>query len=73
MGLMVGAAVADSFGVAPGAEWITAGVIDQGRSLPTTLTDIMEAFQWALNPDGDTLQPFAVVAMRWTHALPSRC
>ncbi|MCK4607208.1 MAG: S8 family serine peptidase [candidate division Zixibacteria bacterium] len=54
MGLMVGAAEADSFGVAPDAQWITAGVIDQGRSLPTTLTDIMEAFQWVLNPDGDT-------------------
>ncbi len=54
MGLMVGAVEADSFGVAPEAEWITAGVIDQGRPLQTTLSDIIEAFQWALNPDGDT-------------------
>jgi len=54
MGLMVGAAETDSFGVAPEAEWITAGVIDQGRPLQTTLSDIIEAFQWALNPDGDT-------------------
>jgi len=54
MGLMVGAVEADSFGVAPQAEWITAGVVDQGRPLQTTLSDIIEAFQWALDPDGDT-------------------
>jgi len=54
MGIMVGAAPSDSFGVAPEAEWITAGVVDQGRPLSTTLSDILEAFQWTLNPDGDT-------------------
>ena len=53
MGIMVGATEADSFGVAPEAEWITAGVIDQGRPLNTTLMDIIEAFQWALDPDGN--------------------
>ncbi|UCD62959.1 MAG: S8 family serine peptidase [Candidatus Zixiibacteriota bacterium] len=53
MGVMVGAAEADSFGVAPEAEWITAGVIDQGRTLSMTISDILEAFQWALNPDYD--------------------
>jgi len=53
MGIMVGAAPSDSFGVAPEAEWITAGVIDQGRPLSTTLSDILEAFQWTLDPDGD--------------------
>ncbi len=53
MGVMVGSMDADSFGVAPEAEWITAGVIDQGRSLSMTLSDIIEAFQWSLNPDGD--------------------
>lgn len=53
MGLMVGATAADSFGVAPDAEWIAAGIIDQGRSLSVTIGDIIEAFQWALNPDGD--------------------
>ncbi|HVP07838.1 MAG TPA: S8 family serine peptidase, partial [Candidatus Acidoferrum sp.] len=54
MGIMVGSAGADSFGVAPGAEWISAGVIDQGRPLTTTISDILDAFQWALDPDGDT-------------------
>ena len=55
MGVMVGSTVTDSFGVAPGAEWISAGVIDQGRSLQTTISDIIMAFQWALNPDGDVI------------------
>jgi subtilisin family serine protease len=55
MGIMVGANPGDSFGVAPEAEWMTAGVIDQGRPLGTTLSDILEAFQWALNPDGNPL------------------
>jgi len=54
MGIMVGSADADNFGVAPGAEWIAAGVIDQGRPLETTISDILESFQWALNPDGDS-------------------
>jgi hypothetical protein len=53
MGIMVGSAEADSFGVAPGAEWITAGVIDQGKSLNLTIGDILLAFQWALDPDGN--------------------
>jgi len=54
MGIMLGSTGTDTIGVAPDAEWITAGVIDQGRDLNTTLSDIIEAFQWALNPDGDT-------------------
>ncbi len=55
MGVMIGSSLGDTIGVAPGAEWITAGVIDQGRPLATTLADIVEAFQWALNPDGNVL------------------
>ncbi|MEP0827085.1 MAG: S8 family serine peptidase [bacterium] len=53
MGIMVGNAAADSFGVAPDAEWITAAVIDQGRTLSNTVADIIAAFQWALNPDNN--------------------
>ncbi len=53
MGIMVGSTDVDSFGVAPGAEWISAGVIDQGKSLNLTIADILLAFQWALNPDGN--------------------
>ncbi|MCX6827542.1 MAG: S8 family peptidase [candidate division Zixibacteria bacterium] len=52
MGLMVGNE-ADSFGVAPEAEWITAGVIDQGQTLSRTISDILAAFQWAVDPDGN--------------------
>ena len=53
MGIMLGSTATDTFGVAPGAEWITAGVVDQGRTLSMTLADIIDAFQWTLNPDGD--------------------
>jgi len=53
MGIMVGSAGSDTVGVAPGAQWITAGVIDQGKALSATISDILLAFQWALNPDGD--------------------
>ncbi|MBI5266570.1 MAG: S8 family serine peptidase [candidate division Zixibacteria bacterium] len=53
MGIMVGSTPTDTFGVAPDAEWITAGVIDQGKSLSLTVGDILLAFQWALNPDGN--------------------
>lgn len=54
MGIMLGSVDADTFGVAPEAEWITAGVIDQGPDLTTTISHILQAFQWALNPDGNT-------------------
>ncbi|RKX27694.1 MAG: hypothetical protein DRP45_00295, partial [Candidatus Zixiibacteriota bacterium] len=55
MGTMVGVEGADTIGVAPGADWMTAGVIDQGRSLSGTISDILSAFQWALNPDGNPM------------------
>jgi subtilisin family serine protease len=53
MGIMVGNNASDSFGVAPEAEWITAAVIDQGQTLSRTISDILVAFQWAVDPDGD--------------------
>ncbi|MCH7948828.1 MAG: S8 family serine peptidase, partial [candidate division Zixibacteria bacterium] len=53
MGVMVGSDGADTIGVAFDAQWITAGVIDQGQPLPLTISDILAAFQWVLNPDGD--------------------
>jgi subtilisin family serine protease len=53
MGIMVGNAAEDSFGVAPAAQWITAAVIDQGQTLSRTISDILAAFQWAIDPDGD--------------------
>lgn len=53
MGLMVGSIETDSFGVAPDAEWIGAAVIDQGYTLSRTISDIIAAFEWAVDPDGD--------------------
>jgi len=53
MGVMVGSTESDTIGVACDAQWITAGIIDQGRPLPSTISDILAAFQWVLNPDGD--------------------
>ncbi|MCP4569820.1 MAG: S8 family serine peptidase [FCB group bacterium] len=53
MGVMVGHTDVDTIGVAFGAEWISAAVIDQGASFSTTIADILDAFDWALNPDGD--------------------
>ncbi len=49
MGLMVGHddAAGDTVGVAPGATWISAAVIDVRG------TAIIDAFEWAADPDGD--------------------
>ena len=53
MGIMVGSTPIDSFGVAPDAEWMTAAVVDQGQTLSKTISDILSAFEWAVDPDGD--------------------
>jgi len=49
MGTLVGrdAATGDIYGVAPDARWISAAVIDLAGS------SIIDAFEWAANPDGD--------------------
>ncbi|MFH1336745.1 MAG: S8 family serine peptidase, partial [Candidatus Zixiibacteriota bacterium] len=53
MGIMVGITDDDTIGVAFGAEWITAAVIDRGRTFSQTVADILGAFQWAVDPDGN--------------------
>jgi subtilisin family serine protease len=53
MGIMVGRDGADTIGLAPDAEWICAAVVDRGRSLATTFTDILAALQWIVDPDGN--------------------
>jgi subtilisin family serine protease len=53
MGTMVGRAGADTIGIAPDAEWITAAVIDRGSALGATIADILNAFQWIADPDGN--------------------
>lgn len=49
MGLMVGrdAATGTIYGVAPGAKWISAAIIDIAGA------SILDAFEWACDPDGD--------------------
>lgn len=48
-GIMCGvdAASGDTVGVAPGAKWIAAGVIDIAGA------SVLDAFEWACDPDGD--------------------
>jgi subtilisin family serine protease len=53
MGIMVGISEDDTIGVAFGAQWISAAVIDQGAGLSQTISDILSAFEWAIDPDGN--------------------
>jgi subtilisin family serine protease len=53
MGTMVGSVDGDTVGVAPGAQWIAAAVVDRGGGIQQTISDILAAFQWAADPDGD--------------------
>ena len=53
MGIMVGSDGGDTIGIAPDARWICAAVIDRGEPLAGTIADILEAFQWAADPDGN--------------------
>jgi subtilisin family serine protease len=54
MGTMTGLGVAtgDSIGVAYGAEWIACNAINQNVGAPFD-NDIIQAFQWFANPDGN--------------------
>lgn len=53
MGIMVGGTEFDTIGVAFKAQWIAATVVDRGKPLSSTIADIISAFQWASDPDGD--------------------
>ncbi len=53
MGTMVGISEDDTIGVAFEAQWIAAAVIDQGAGISQTIGDILAAFQWAVDPDGN--------------------
>jgi subtilisin family serine protease len=53
MGTVLGREAADTVGIAPDAEWIAAGVVDRGRTFSQTLSDLVAAFQWLADPDGD--------------------
>lgn len=47
MGIMVGGSDSVASGIAPGAKWISAAVVDVPGS------SWLDAFEWAVNPDGD--------------------
>lgn len=56
LGTMVGLdpRIADTIGVAFGANWMAANIICDNTSCPANGTEeFVAAFQWALNPDGD--------------------
>lgn len=53
MGIMAGISGDDTIGVAFGAQWISAAVIDQGVGLSQAISDILAAFEWAIDPDGN--------------------
>lgn len=59
MGTMLGGEPGDSIGVAPGAQWIHAAVIDRG-GIEQTVTDAILALQWVVDPDGDPDTSFDV-------------
>ncbi|MGD8451156.1 MAG: S8 family serine peptidase [Phycisphaerae bacterium] len=52
MGTVCGGAPGDEVGVAPGAQWIHAAVVDR-VSLLDTCEDAIEAYQWLIDPDGN--------------------
>jgi hypothetical protein len=53
MGTMAGSVDGDTVGVAPGAEWIAAAVVDRGGGIQRSIIDILAAFEWAADPDED--------------------
>ena len=59
MGSVCGGAPGDQVGVAPGAQWIHAAVIDR-VSLSQTIADALLAFQWVIDPDGNPATDFDV-------------
>ncbi len=52
MGTICGLGGADTIGVAFGAQWMSAGVIDR-VSIPRTVQDALASFEWIADPDGD--------------------
>jgi subtilisin family serine protease len=52
MGSVCGGSPGDQIGVAPGALWISAGLI-QGSNIPQFVEDAIEALEWIIDPDGN--------------------
>lgn len=62
MGTICGGAPGDQVGVAPGATWIHAAVIDR-VSIAQTVADSILSFQWIVDPDGNPATIFDVPAV----------
>ncbi|MCH7526237.1 MAG: S8 family serine peptidase [Planctomycetes bacterium] len=52
MGTVCGGPPGEHIGVAPGAQWMHAAVIDR-VNIPRTVADAKLSFEWMLDPDGD--------------------
>jgi bacillopeptidase F len=59
MGTVCGGAPGDSVGVAPGARWIHAAVIDR-VSIQQTVSDALLSFEWMIDPDDNPATVFDV-------------
>ena len=61
-----GSAGGTAIGVAPGAQWISARIFDDGGH--SSVTAVHQAYQWLLDPDGNpaTDDAPAVVNNSWT-------
>ncbi len=59
LGTVLGGAPGDSIGVAPGAQWIHAGVIDRG-GIEATIANAIGSFQWMASPTGNPADTWAV-------------
>jgi subtilisin family serine protease len=77
MGTVCGGAPGDQIGVAPGAQWIHAAVIDR-VSIERTIADAKLAFEWLIDPDEDPSTNWDVPAvcsnswrLAWYHGYPS--
>ncbi len=62
MGTVCGGAPGDQIGVAPGAQWIHAAVIDR-VSISQTVADALAAFEWMVDPDGNPNTDYDVPAV----------
>lgn len=59
LGTVLGGAPGDQIGVAPGAQWISAGVIDRG-GFQATIANAIGSFQWMASPTGNPADWWAV-------------
>lgn len=59
LGTVLGSAPGNQIGVAPGVQWIHAGVIDRG-GINATISNAILSFQWMASPTGNPADTWAV-------------